>query len=103
MMFETPEERAQRLDELRLETAVARRLRRAETAMLKRQPARVRLLSDQRDRCANSADMIEEPLAEVADGELPATTAARERAAAALRDLADALGNEIRFAWVEEP
>jgi hypothetical protein len=98
-MMETPQEREQRLEQLRETTKIAPRLRRAENDELSRQPDRVRQLIAEQKSWTAWAEILEDPLLLGSDRDLPRTTEARATAAAALRELVTALGVEVAADW----
>jgi hypothetical protein len=122
-MNETPEERERRLAELSERTKLEQRLKRVESAELKRQSPRVQRLAAERDRWSGLAGYLEDQLTStvddledqtdldvddrptdlsVDDSVLPRTNEAMRSAAAALRELAAAIGVEISSDWVAE-
>ena len=100
---ESPQEREQRLAELKEATAVNKRLKRARTTELKRQPEQVQRLAFLQDKLLEDSDVLDELLPGLLDdGVLPHTEEARLAAVVALRRLSAELGTEITTRWTTE-
>jgi len=100
VMDETPEEREQRLAEMKEERALDRLMERATAQELNRQPEVVRRMVAEQTFWAGPAEALRSDLLGF-DDEMPATAEARRAAADALDALVRALETEIRSRWID--